>query len=1325
MFKAHLHILFSLWLLPVLLASPSLAAEKTPEAESLSGRTAQAQEKWRSAVDALKGNPLFTLLGLDQAAITTGESFKHSASLKVWGTTFDVSGTVTVYPLADKDEPVANINLVTTAPNANPIHLGKLHIDGMKVDLDITPNGTGFTMDTKLSPALAGWTGKDTPYFEVIDENGELDFILNAQGLTVADFPGGANLPAAKDFALDEIDFNAHGFEAKTEIDGEKVDAFLFNSGDDKESNWTFAIDQKNFKITEFVPPARKIKPLKAVTIKSAALVYSENGLKGDVAEHNQMAQDLFKDILGDSNVELDIPKGIGVIADFDSQAMGTLGDALSKIGVHDEAVIMGMLDPSGKVDLEIHMDELGSTEGLPNKTMTFKPGIDPPTFSIQWSGDELDVGVKDTMHVKAGKETLELEVDVDVTFTSEGFGLKLLGGLDGAWKNPMGVHGLELDNVKMDVVINDVGEVRFGFMGEEQFGDCTDKTSEKCADLDVAVEMSISLEDALPDGVAFKADINHLDIAAIVDIAGVLLGKPGSLNIDVPFFAVKNAKVAFATPGITDPDLGLVSDGFAFSGNFFFFNKHLGDVAASGGPEKGIELKGDIADINLDILEFEKNNLDIAIGDDPKFIINSDIELLGAKQTVKLDIEPPHFEFDITEKLGVFGEADLSVRLDGFDLQTGTFDKNADISLIGYFKSELVPWMEDHIKKGIDELKASATAKLEADKKSLKADQSKVDELNKKIADIKRQDNRAKSRADAKLDSAKRRVSKLKKKYHHELHKAHHCGHWYSHWACSAAWHVAAAATKIVYKVAEAALDVAKGLVSAAFSLDPRIAGLVVARDTAHAALSIAIGAVEASEAVEKFVLNELEKIVEGILKHLPFEIDQAIIIGDLRDMLVHNKAMVFDLKFKIFGDSMREYFAIKIPNNPKNIDFDVKSFALLPVLAMDKMTEDALKKISPKAADWLHSHLASKLAAAEAHVRKEVQDEEKKYAKVLKTFESRGAKYRQAFTRHHDTIRKAAAKVQISDMMGPSKRLENTYLAVGHSRLCLAVSKDGLHVQQADCKDTAAERWSTSPLKKGYVQLKSKGLCLKAREGAKGANYDPLILGPCDEKDIHEQWKVITTDGYWDQIVNRQSQKCLHFDSENANPHAANAVWTSCLGTDSQQFRDIKDAERPTWHPVNEMLKAKNGACLAASEDPSYTAWFEKAYGRDRAAHYLNAYEKQGIGMQVFSRKCDGKGERFNYIELPDGDIKIVHAGTGTCLYPAKRGRNLALRPCDSGTDMLWTVNASDGNHDQLYNKYRNKCLTLPVKKGQTQVAAALKSCKKADQNLIDFTR
>jgi len=1145
-------------------------------------------------------------------------------------------------------------------------------------------------------------------------------FELDGQ-FRLADFPGGKNIPSGDKFELDQLKLSVNGIEAKTVLAGNKVNAYMFNAGTPAAANWIFAVNQKNFKITELLPAAKNIKPLAAMTIPNAALILSEKGLNNvDRNSLGVIAKDMFDGILGKSNVPVTLPGGIGLLAEFDANSMGGLGKGLNAIGVHDDAVIMGavtgVFQGAPGVMLELNMENAGAAKGLPGKIMSFKPGV-PPAYFIQWTGADLYAGLRTAVLVKAGKETIDFTTEIELQFGEAGAGVKILGEKNGPWKQPFGIKGLTLNNLKMDVAITPVGEVQFGLAGDQQYGNCHDPNSKDCVDVDLAMSVKIPLEAGLPDGVAFAGKVNPLSIPALMEIAETLMGVPaGSIaKLPVPYFEIDNAQLAFATPGASDPQLGLVSEGFAFAGNFFFMNKNLGHVTGAGGPG-GLRIKGAIGDIDLEVLKFTDNTIDISVNQDPKYVINANVTLLGAPQKVAIDIEPPHFSFDLTEKLGAFGSALLTVTMDGFDLKKGTFDKNAGISVVGEFKSTLVPWMKAEVKRGVEELRDSAKAKFEADGRALREAMEKVNQLTAKIQKLKEEDQKAKDRANDALNSAKRRVDSLYDQYDHEDHQAHHCGSRWTHWACSPGWRIAASATWVVYEVAEKSLEAAKKAVAAATNLDPRVAALIAERDIERAGLSVAQAVVKVAEDVEDFVLKELETILEKAISDLPLEIDKTFIVGDLKDMVTHNDPLVLDMQFKLVGAPMHEFFAVKIPINEENAQFDAGSFALLPALAMDKLTENALSKLSPTAARWVHSHIASEIADAQEKVRLAVEGQEEKYKAVMDSFDNGTAKYKKAFEEQADEHLKLVQEMNVSDLMPNSLQYQNTYLAIGHSSLCLAVSKDGLNVVQLPCKDADVQQWSTVALKDdaaGYVELKNKGLCLKARLGDERDGFEPLILAQCDPADLHEQWKIISADGFFDEIVNRSSQKCLHFDKEDANPESAFAKWTSCLGTDSQTFRDITDAEKPTWHKVESMVKAANGLCLDVVETTENALQFTP--------------DKKEI--KLYAHKCGEGSEKFNYIEEVDGDIRLVHTETGACVYPQEKATSLALRACDRGEDMFWRINAKSANADQFYVAPRNACMTLPAPPtGSTQdVEAGIADCNIVpnDSTLLELTK
>lgn len=1203
----------------------------------------------------------------------------------------------------------------------------------------LTLKGGGFQFSLQKNKTGREQTGsEEMSFFGVADmgkhKNVEVtaDFAYQSnKGLTLnyfaldgkfslRDIPGGNKIPHANQFELDELKITASGIEAKSVLAGKQVDAFLFAQVNEGETdNWTFAIDQKDFTFTELLPAVKKVKALAAIKLPRVAVIFSEKGIYGNYQDLPIVAQDMMRDIFGKAEVALNIPGGIGLLAAFDEKHLGLIGEGLKKIGVHDDAIIMGeitgIFQGNPGIMLSLMMQKPGKAKGIP-KVLKVAKGAEPQFF-IQWQGLELYVGAGLGFNVKAGRDHLHFVSKIELDLSEKGVGIDILGEMDGTWHKPFGIKPLSISDVKLKVGINDIGEVLFGFAGKDKIGK---------EEIDLATEIKLLLEaEGLPDGVAFSASISSLGIPALIEITEDLMGLKGQLSkIPMPFFEIHDALLAFATPGATDPQLGLVSAGFAFKGKFFFMNRRLGEMNGVGSPTQGITFSGDIADVDLKELKFKKNNIDIAINLHPKFIMNSTIALLGAEQIVKVDFSPPHFEFDLTEHLGHFGMADLRVRIDGFDLIHGKFDERADFSIIGEFQSTLVPWMEDEIKRGVSDLKKSADARLNANLAELKKAQARVDNLNRKIQDVRKQDNRARTRSTNQLNKAEQRVSSLKGDYEHAKRESVNCGNKWSHWACSGYWKVKAGSIYVLYKAAIDIVEAIKKTEAAAFDYDPRLVGLIAERDIEHAALSIAQGVVKAAKSANDFVLHELEIIIEKGLHNLPFEVDKAIIIGDLRDMIRHDDPLVLDMKFKMFGTPMHEYFALKV----KDPAFDAVSFSLLPAIAMDKLTEKALQKVDPKIAKWIHSHIAAKLLLAEAAVRKQVQAEEKKYASILKSFENGSAKFRNAFAEHTDDHLAIVSKTQISDLFGSSKTFNSIYLAVGHSKLCLGVANNGTDVIQEDCKDRDADRWSAPAIDDGYVQLKIGSLCLKARQLTQ-SNYNPLMLSRCSNKDTHEQWKIISTDGFYDKIVNRYSQKCLHFNSENANPKTANAVWTSCFGADSQTFRDIKDAEKPTWHAVNAMLKAKSGTCLSIAGGQQSTLqplMLKKHISLGNLSRYQYRELKRNGDNKLYAEACDSEDDRFNYVEEVNGDIQLVHVKSGWCVHPqAGHKKSLVLAPCDRGNDMLWRLTRVAGSSWLMRNVHNKKCLTLPAMQSEHRQhsQAYIDICQRKNTQQFDF--
>jgi hypothetical protein len=1191
-----------------------------------------------------------------------------------------------------------------------PFKIPSLALSDSEFTFVLNGNKKRHTQDITLKAKADIGSQKDVQIHADIKHNDDgisLKYFELDGSFALTDFEGGSKIPHANEFVLENVKMSPFGVEMRVEIASKVVDAYLFDH-----AGWNFALDQTDFYLTEILPVLNNVKPIREMKVDKALLLLSEKGLHINGASP-QIIKDQIKEITGSNVASVHLKKGVGIITTFSADTLGSVGKGLSKIGVDDNAIISGELTGlfgSGVAGFKLNLstNETALNHGLPNKVLSYKkgPNIKAPEYFIQYNGLELDAGAKVVADIKAGKDRLTFDTVVRLDFNEKELKLRLLGEMEGTWSHPFGINGLNLNNVKFDTTVNDTGEVEISFSGEEQFGECKgttlNRSSDRCLDMNMTTQMQISLDDALPDGVVFSGSAGKLTVPALLDITQSLMPPKEVLSEkSVPFFEIHDARLVFATPEMSDPQFGLMSDGFTFGGEFFFMGKKLGTVQGSGG-RSGVSFKGAIADIKLDhILNFKNNNIDILLSSKPKFKIASNIDIFGSTQDILIDIEPPYLEFDLTEKMGIFGETDFRVTVDGFDLQTGKFSSESDIEFIGEFKSNLLPWMKDEIKKGVEELKASIDTKLSDDLNSLADAKRSAAKIDKKIREVKASVIKAEERANLRTIKVKQGIDTLKKSYENDIYKSKHCGTKWDHWACSAAYKVSAFTTNLVYEVTKEILNVSKVSAAAAYDLSPIITPLQLQRDAAYKALAKAKSRFKVAKSAEDFVLHSLDDLLQATHIHLPFEIEKARFHGDLRDMIEHDAPLVFDMKYQVFGFNTHDYFALNIPAKVENLKFDKLSFALLPIVTMDKMIKPALSKVDKKIEIWVNSYLATKLGKSETSIRNQLKGLESKYENVLSSFTNNSKKYQQSFTDIADEKVAIIKGLALSDMMAKSSKYRDTFLVSGHSSLCLSVADNGIDVYQTNCSDANTVRWSTKSLDDGYVQLKSKGLCLKAKNKN---NKEGAALGvsACNENDIHEQWKVISRDGFYDQIVNRYSQKCLHFDSENANDKSAFATWTSCFGFDSQTFRAITESEKPTHYHLKKALKSNNSNCLRTNKNST----------------------------KFYSGSCDDSKSKsikllLNYTEEINGNIRLIDNESGNCLLPDHKDSKLSLKACDSGKDMFWRIEENEANAWELYSPYYKKCLHLPKTSSSSLKEVSIESCDVDNEQLFDFLK
>ncbi|SDH21185.1 RICIN domain-containing protein [Roseospirillum parvum] len=704
--------------------------------------------------------------------------------------------------------------------------------------------------------------------------------------------------------------------------------------------------------------------------------------------------------------------------------------------------------------------------------------------------------------------------------------------------------------------------------------------------------------------------------------------------------------------------------------------------------------------------------------------------------EAVTLSLKNGELVLEASTKLGPLGEVDLDLIYDR---------ERDDFILAGDYQANksLQTFLEHEISQGIEQIAKTAAGSYSDLQKAVSSLEKLKDEAH---ADLVKARQTVEKISQKVVDRLAATAAHYKREYDDANSKYHGCHGWKKYY-CEAkwwpirelrkdAWHESQQLLKDAKQALADLKDLEAAVHSAEIKLKKRTTAFALAASRAAAALRI------------KDVVEDGVSILAGLADVTDdlFTLNAALVAGSLND-LAAGHPLVMELDFSIKGKDYREYFAFK-PTDP---EFNTLSFAILPIMAaehavsaLEKQLED---KLGPAVVDgaklvdafttWIKAHIYELIGTTRDNLQKrianidyELSQEESRLKPVFATLEKQAGVYEDDYQELTDEANQILKTYKMSDFMPPSQVFKGRYLAVGHSLLCLGVASNGSDVYQENCQDVSTERWDAVPLlrdqdKTGYVHLVSNGLCLMASD-QDAPSGSPLTLAQCGDGD-HEKWKFISQDGIFSKAVNRASQKCLHFDTLNANEHAGYSIWTSCFGSDSQGLRVIADAEKPTFHKAEKMIQAANGQCLSA--DPDFADYFS----RTRKGHATTSRDQLLAMTRIDDNHLQvddctpSERTRFNYVEAVNGDLKLVHAASGWCVVPGPQTSDpLGLFPCDNGMDMFWRLRGPSEEVFLLKNADSGRCMDIgsaPARDPDKAHPAVATPCQQRPEQTLKF--
>ena len=505
---------------------------------------------------------------------------------------------------------------------------------------------------------------------------------------------------------------------------------------------------------------------------------------------------------------------------------------------------------------------------------------------------------------------------------------------------------------------------------------------------------------EGLPDGIAIKGSIEELDFEQIVKLAtsmanaGLKAGEaaagktpPTKVEIaipsNIPLPDVKNLEFAFATPGSTDPDLGLTNPGVLMKADLYLGNFELGSTVTSVGPS-GIYLNDKIADIKLDGLVLKNNQITLDIGylKPPEFKIDTMIDFFGVEENAEVKFKEGIFEIVLQQKIHDLFEADFLLAF-GVDVHDGGMPL---VYMAGQVSEGFDSWALKEVPEKLGDFFAILDRGYEEAVKKIKDAEQEVQSLKRKINARKEQIQRERNRADQALDAAKRKVDRLRS------NKDGDCRNANNNWnrcrrlrglthSCRDAAHYG----WLCNVQDQAAVTIAEGVLTAAkdfydhlpSGLDPELASLQgsyeIAMGTLHTA-EMAIGGLSEMDSWMRFGLSELQRkaAAPGAVKmsNITFE-------GSIGDQM-KGGPLLLSIDLVILGKDLgRQTFAFKF-DDP---EFDLLQISYIPL----HLINEIFKKDVPPGLGKLMGPVFSKIVEETKRLEERAHNEVKKANAML----------------------------------------------------------------------------------------------------------------------------------------------------------------------------------------------------------------------------------------------------------------------------------------------------------------------------------------------------
>jgi peptidoglycan hydrolase CwlO-like protein len=570
-------------------------------------------------------------------------------------------------------------------------------------------------------------------------------------------------------------------------------------------------------------------------------------------------------------------------------------------------------------------------------------------------------------------------------------------------------------------------------------------------------------------------------------------------------------------------------------------------------------------ADIEL-VLRADKEGREIP---EPRLLLKTrGIELFGSKSQMNLTMRPTQFELEALQNYGSLFKFNF-LATTGEPIASLEHLAEVDLRLNASLSSDPGKWLRTSGKKAVEKAFSAVRKDVDAATKDLKNAQKKVDKLDKDIAKMKAKVTKERQKPVNQIKSAEKEVAKLNgdiksmggkisgaKKRISSCNQSKRICVWGKpvkdgckkkvfgkcvipklKWKCQkyktvanlparavcqaknvkpvaelAAFETAKGTLVASREVAEKTLEgLRKGLTNIPVELDPRVSGLIVAQESATAALTVAKGTVQGFGEFTKILTQGVNVVGKPDI----FALKNSSIKGSVRGAL-KGKPVVLAMNFRMLGKNYGQRLAFSLTD----MEFNAKQLEVLALGAATKTVIAAGRKakiIPHSLLDKVDDIYNKKRHAVDAELSKaitanNVDTPESKVAKLGADIDKSNNERK---TKRKKAKEKSSKLKRLARLAKRDSRLTRLYSAeklrnvdIRSLGKCLDVSggkinKDGGNVIIWKCHGKNNQKWSFT--RRSEIKV-TGGKCLDVKGGKRKAGTN-IIIWKC-HGGKNQQW-------------------------------------------------------------------------------------------------------------------------------------------------------------------------------------------------------------------------